>query len=110
VYVEQKVDPFMHAIEIDSRNAEIAAAVRAHSDEDSVETLPTKIGNAEVTAGSMIQLERDVASLQNLPHLRFDYVAWKAIFRDSEIQHPPRHRRGFENRNRVSHERQIMCG
>jgi hypothetical protein len=37
VYVEQKVDALVYAIEIDSGNAEIAAAVRAHGDEHGVE-------------------------------------------------------------------------
>jgi hypothetical protein len=71
-------------------------------------SLTAQIGNREVAAGRMIQLERDVAGLENLAHLRFDHIARQAILRDSEVQHSARNRRGFENRDRVSHEGEIV--
>ena len=110
IHVEQEVDAFVHAIEIDPGNAEIAAAMRAHGDEHGVESLTAQIGNGEVAAGRVIQLERDVAGLKNLAHLRFDHVARQAVLGDAEVEHSARNRRGFENRDGVSHEREIVRG
>ena len=110
VDVEQKVDAFVHAIEIDTGDAEIAAAMRSHGDKHGVEALAAQIGNREVAAGRMIQLQRDVAGLENLAHLRFDDIARQAVFGDAEIQHSARHRCGFENGDGVSHESKIVRG
>ena len=58
----------------------------------------------------MIQLERNIASFKNLTHLRFHYIARQAIFGDSQVQHSARYRRGFENRDGVSHQGEIVRG
>ena len=42
IHVEQKVHAFVDPVEIDSGNAEIAAAVRAHGDEDRIESQPRR--------------------------------------------------------------------
>ena len=102
--------PFVYAIEIDPGNAEIAAAVGAHGDENGVETLAAKIGDGEVAAGRVIQLKRDVASLKNLADLGFDHIARQAIFRDAQVKHSARNRSGFKNCDRVSHEGKIVRG
>src|SRR5216684_4226787 len=110
VHIEQEVDAFVHAIEVNARDAEIAAAMRADGDEYSIEPLAAQIGNREVAASRVIQFERDVASLKNFAHLRFDHVARQAVFRDSKVKHPARNRRGFENRDGVSHEGEVVRG
>ena len=108
IYVEQEIDAFVNAIEIDSRDAEIAAAVRADGDQHRVESLASQIGDREVASGSMIQFESDVARLQNLSDLRFHHIARQAVFRNSQIQHSARDWRGFENRDRIAHQREVM--
>ena len=75
-----------------------------------VEALTAQIGNREVASGRVIQLERDVAGLENLAHLRFDHVARQAVFGNAQIEHSARDRSGFKNRDRVSHQCKIVRG
>ena len=110
IHVEQEVDALVHAVEIDAGNTEIAAAMRADGDQHRVESLPAQIGDREVASGGMIQLQRDVAGFKNLANLRFDHVARQAVFGNSEIQHAAGDGRGFEDRDRVAHQREIMRG
>ncbi len=110
IHVEQKVDALVDAVEIDAGNGEIAAAMRANRDQHGIETLPAQIGNREVAAGRVIQLERDVAGLENLADLRLYHVARQAVFRNSQIEHSTRDRSGFEDRDRVAHQGKIVCG
>ena len=110
IHVEQEIDALVDAVEVDAGNAEIAAAVRAHGDQHGIESLAAQIGDGEVPAGRMIQLQRDVAGFENLAHLRFHYVARQAIFRNAEIEHSAGHRRRFKNGDRISHQRQIVRG
>ena len=56
----------------------------------------------------MIQLQRDVARLQNLADLRFYHAARQPVLRNSQIQHSARDRRGFEDRDRIAHQREIV--
>ncbi len=89
---------------------EIAAAVRAHGDQHRVESLAAQIGDGEVAPGGMIQLQRDVAGLKNLAHLRFHHIARQAVFRNPQIQHSAGDRSGFKNRDRIAHQREIVSG
>ena len=65
--------------------------------------------NGEVAAGGRVQSQRDVAGFKNFAHLRFDDIARQAVFRDAEIQHSARDRRGLEDRDRIAHQREVMC-
>src|SRR5262249_25327756 len=49
------------------------------------------------------------AKIENLAHLRLQNIAWKAVFRDTEMHHSARNRRRLENRDRVSEQCQIVC-
>src|SRR5207248_690765 len=40
IHIQQEVDAFVDSVEIDSRNAEVAAAMRSNRDKHCVETLP----------------------------------------------------------------------
>ena len=102
IHVEQKIDALVDAIQINARNGEIAAAVRAHGDQHGVEALVAQVGNREVASGRVIELKRDVAGLENFSHLRFHHVARQAVFGNAEVKHSAGHRRGFKNRDRSS--------
>ena len=111
VHVQQEIDALVDAIQINPRNGEIAAAMRAHGDQHGVEALAAQIGNGEIPARRVIELERDVAGLENLPHLRFHHVAGQTVFGNAEIKHSAGYRRGFKNRDRVAHQGQVVrCG
>ena len=56
----------------------------------------------------MIEFERDVARLQNLPDLRFHHAARQPVLRNSQIQHSARDWRSFENRDCIAHQREVM--
>ena len=96
IYVQQEVDSLINAVEIDTRNREIAAAVRADRDQHRIEALPPQIGNGEVPSRGLIQLQRDVARLENLTDLRLHDVARQPVLRNPEVQHSSRHGRSFE--------------
>ena len=89
---------------------EIAAAMRAHCDQHRIESLPSQIRNREVAPGGMIQLESDVAGLQNLADLCFDHAARQPVLGNSQIEHSTRNWSGFEDRDRVAHQGEVMCG
>src|SRR5579859_8168005 len=48
IYIEKKVDAFIDAIQIDSGNRQVAAAMRAHGDEHSVEALRAQFLNRKI--------------------------------------------------------------
>src|SRR5579862_984461 len=56
----------------------------------------------------MVQLESDIAGLQDLPYLCFDHIPRKSIFGNPEIQHSTSHRSGLEYRDGIAHKREIM--
>ncbi len=84
--------------------------MRAHRDQHRIEALAAQIGNHKVASGGLIELERNVAGRKNFSHLRLDHVARQAIFRNAEVEHSASHGSGFENRDRVTHQSQIMGG
>ena len=110
VHVEQKVDALVDAVEIDAGNSQIAAAMCTHGDQHGVEALAAQVGDREVAPGRVVQLERDVAGLENLAHLRFDHVARQAVLGNAEIEHAASDRRGFKDGDGVAHQREIMRG
>ena len=70
IHIEQKINALVDSVEIDPWNAEIAAAMRSDGDQHGVEALPPQFGNRKIATGSVVQLQRDVARLQNLADLR----------------------------------------
>ena len=108
VHIQQEVNSFVHSIKIDTWDTEIAATMRSHGDQHGIEALPPQFGNRKVAPGSMIQLQRDVSRLQNLADLRLHHASRQSVFRDSQIQHSARDRRGFEDRHRITHQREIV--
>ena len=108
VRVQQKVDALEHTVQLDAGNREIAAAMRAHRDHHGVESIAAQAGDGEIAPRRLIQLQRDVAQIENLAYLRFHDAARKAVLRNSEAQHAAGDRRGLEDRDRVTHQRQIV--
>ena len=70
--------------------------------------LPSQVGNREVSSGRMVQVQSDVARLENFADLRLNHVARQAVFRNSQIEHPACNRSSFENRDRITHQGEIM--
>src|SRR5579864_6279427 len=97
VYVEQEIDALMHAVEINAGDAQIAASMCSHCDQDGVESLLPEIGNLKVTPGGVVQLKGDIAGLKNLADLRLDHIARQPVLRNSEIEHASGNRRSFED-------------
>ena len=93
----------MHSIEINTRNAEITATMGTHRDQNGIESLLAQIRDHEVAACGVIQLERDVARLENFAHLGFHYVTGQTVFRNAEIQHAAGNRRRFKNGYGIAH-------
>ena len=91
IHVEQKIDAFVNAIEINSWNAEIAAAMRAHGHQHRIESLMAQVGDREVASGRLIELKSDVAGLENFPYLRFHHVTRQAGIREcrGKASRPP---------------------
>src|ERR1035441_6144343 len=56
--VEQELDAAMHAIEIDARDREVAAAMCANCDQDRVEALAPQLAYREVASGGGVQAKR----------------------------------------------------
>ena len=83
IYVQQKIDAFVNPVEIDSGNAQIAAAMCADGDQYRVKALAPQIGDHEVSSGCMVQFERDVASFEDLSYLSFHHIAGQPVFRDA---------------------------
>ena len=83
IHVEQEIDPLVDAIQVNAGDGEVAAAVRAHGDQHRVEALMVR--ESEVSSCGLIQLEGDVAGLENLADLRLDYVARQAIFGNAQV-------------------------
>ena len=108
--VEQKLDAAMHAIEVNARDGKLAAAMRAYRDQHGIEALMPQFSDGEVTPGSRVQPQRNVAGLEDLAYLRLYHASRQAIFRNAEVQHSARHRRRFEDGDRVAHQRKIVCG
>ena len=98
----------MHSIQIDSRNRQITAAMRAHRDQNRIKALPSEIAHREVPPCRLIQFEFDAANVQNLADLRFDHVSGQAVFGNAEIQHPSGNRRSLKNCDRITHQGQIV--
>ena len=109
VYVEQKLDAAMHAVQINTRYRQVAAAMCANRDQHCIEALPPQLANGEVASRCKVQAQRDVAGFEDLAYLGFDHTSRQAILRDSEVQHSARNRRRFEDGDRVAHQRQIVC-
>ena len=108
VHIQQKVDALVNAVEINSGNAEIAAAMSADGEEHGIEALASQIGNRKVSSRRMIQLEGNVAGLENLSDLRFHHATRQAVFRNAKIQHSASDGSGFENRDWVTHQGEVM--
>ena len=60
IYVEQEINALINAIQINSGDGEVAAAVCAHRDQHCVESLVAQIGNCEVSSGRLIKFQSDV--------------------------------------------------
>ncbi len=108
IHVEQEIDAFVNAVQVHAGNGEIAAAMRAHGDQDRVEALMAQVGNREVASRSLIELESNVAGCENFPHLRFHHVTRQAVFGDAEVKHSAGHRSGLKNCDRVTHQSQVV--
>jgi hypothetical protein len=98
----------MHAIQVDTRYRQVAAAMRAHRDQHRVKPLMPQLTNGEVASGDRVQAQRDVARFEDLSYLGFDHTSRQAILRDSEVQHSARNGRRFEDGDRVAHQRQVV--
>ncbi len=83
VYVQEKIDSFVHAIQIDTGNGKIAAAVGAHRNQHSIKSLRAQIFNGEILSRALVEFQRDIARLQNFPHLRFHYIARQPVLRNA---------------------------
>src|SRR5664280_2689446 len=59
--VEQELDAAMHAIEINSRDREVAAAMCANCDQDGIEALASQFADREVASRGDVQAKRNVA-------------------------------------------------
>ena len=90
VDVEQEIYSAVHAVEIHARDGQVAAAVCANGQQNRVESLLPKLGNLEVAAGAVIELQRNVSGPENLAHLRFDHIARQTIFGDAQVEHSRR--------------------
>src|SRR5581483_9567181 len=110
VYIEEKIDSFVHSVEVNSRNREIAAAVSAHRNQDSIETLRAQIFNGEILSRALVEFQRDIARLQNFPHLRFHHVARQPVLRNSQVEHSSGNRGGLKDGHGVAHQRQVVSG
>ena len=75
VRIQEKVDTLQHAIHLDARNGEIAAAMRTDGDHHCVEPFAAQTGNGEVAPSGLIELQRDAAQIQNFANLRFHHAA-----------------------------------
>src|SRR5207302_3268082 len=75
IHVKQEIDSFINAVQIHAGNGEIAATMSSNRDQHSVEALVRQVGDHEIAAGRLIQLESDVAGIQNFADLRFHNVA-----------------------------------
>ena len=93
---------------LDAGNREVAAAMRTHCDHHCVESLAAQIGDGEIAPRRLIELQRDVAQIENLAHLRFHHAARKTVLRNSETQHATGDRCCLEDGDRVAHQRQIV--
>ncbi len=82
--------------------------MRAHGDQHRVKALPAQLGDGEVAAGGGVQLQGDVAGLEDLAHLRFHHAARQAILGNAEVQHAPGDRGGLEDGDRVPHQGQVV--
>src|SRR5476649_208909 len=100
--VEQEIDSFVNAVQIHSRYGKIAAAVGANRDHDRIESLRTQSGNRVIAAGGTVQFQGDVADFEDFADLRIHHAARQAVFRNSQAEHPTRHRRGVEDGHRVT--------
>ena len=91
VDVEQVIDPPQHAVELDSRDRQFAAAHCADSQEDRGEALLFQVRQREVAAESSVGLQLD-AQRENGVHLELDQGPREAVLRDSEAEHAARDR------------------
>src|SRR5438105_2089312 len=110
IHVEQEIDAFVNSVKINAGNAQIATAMCPDRDQHRVKTLPPQIGNSEVFASRVIELEGDVSGREDLAHLRLDHIARQAVLRNSEVKHAARNRSSFENCDCIAHESEVMRG
>ena len=71
--------------------------------------LPPQLADGEVASGGRIQAQGDVASFEDLAHLRLDNTSRQTILGDSEVQHSSGDGGSLEDCDRVTHQREIMC-
>ena len=100
----------MNTIQINTGNTQIPAAVRADREQNRIESLVPQVRDIEVAAGGMVELQGYIAGLEDLAHLRLNDVARQTILGNAEIEHSAGNRRGFEDRDRISQQSQVMCG
>ena len=108
VRVQKKLDSLMDSVQVDAGNREVAAAMRPDREHDGVEALLAQLRDCEIAARRRIQFERDIPGFQNFANLRLDHGARKAILRNAQVQHSAGDLRGFEDRDRITHQRQIV--
>src|SRR5579859_4596902 len=110
VHVQQKINAFIDAIQIDAGNGKIATAMRAHRDEHGIKALRAEFFDGKIFAGALVQFEGDIAGFQDLSYLGFNHVARQAIFGNSKIEHAARDGRGLKDGDGISHQGQIVRG
>src|SRR5512142_1160076 len=82
----------------------------SHRDEDCIKSLVAQFADCEIASCSAVQLQFDIASLDDFAHLRLDHAARKSVLGDPEIQHAAGYRGRVEERGSITHEREIVGG
>src|SRR5512146_2594445 len=80
----------------------------SHRDEDRIKSLIAQFADCEITSCSAVQLQFDIAGLDDFAHLRFNHAARKSVLGYPEIQHAAGYRGRVEERDPVTHEREIV--
>jgi hypothetical protein len=107
VRVEQEVDAVDHSVQVFPRQVELSTLVRADGQERGTEALAAKIAEREVATQPLMDPQLD-AQAENRADFQIDQLPREPVLGDAETQHAPRHGLGFEDRDGVSVQRQVV--
>ena len=89
------------------REIKVAAAVQAKREQYSFVALAAEIFQGKVFTEPHVHAKFRT-EVENFANLRLQDIAGQPVFRDAEMHHSTRHRRGFENGDGIAEQRQIV--
>ena len=107
VDVQEVVDSPEDAVELHAGHGQVPAPHGAHTEKDGRVAAPPQLVEREVAAEARVRLELD-SEREDGVDLELDQRPGEPVLGHPQAQHPARHGRGLEDRDRVTEEREVV--